>query len=129
MAESACPFFRRQVFYDEEQDFAVLAIAPTKDACALMIASSGPCILAIAGEEVSWLACIRNPVNNGSSFDTEFGRKFEALGFVQPAAREPDTPETVAEKARQAIEIGNRFADLRRADPTPVVERIGGDKR
>lgn len=86
----------------------------------LVMGVDGPPLVRLAHDAVDSIETPAEPITFRDAMD--WGEKFEAHAIV-----EPDTPASVAEKARQAREIGHRFADLRKADPTPLLSKIDGD--
>jgi hypothetical protein len=146
---SECPFYGVRLIRMVPGSPAILFPTDLNN-CALMTETPGACIMSA----VHWDDCSRNPAHPfvgdpespvlalvrgigapplartaNDAPDTietvaDFGAKFEALGHTEYT---PDTPESIAEKCRQAREIGNRFADLRKADPTPVLSKVDGE--
>ena len=89
-----CPFYGR--FINAVPQLA--RTFPESNQCALMTGEKSSCALELAGIDPDWWRCHRNPANNGSG---------------NPI---PDTPESVAEKAKGARAFGEMFEALGRTE-------------
>jgi hypothetical protein len=119
-----CPFFARFLAFGIE-----LAHNPGSNQCALITTAHSPCVMEVAHQIPSWRTCIRNPANNGSYIDPigritqiETGDSLLIEVPAGPLTIVPDTPETVAEKARSAREVVDAFHRITRETPS---ERVG----
>jgi hypothetical protein len=89
------------------------ALVPSRgNQCALITEAHAPCAMEICGEIPEWRECLRNPAKNGSYFAERFAELSAppALPLSSADAPAPDTPETVAEKMREAREFAQRLA-------------------